>query len=462
MGLFWAWLQIVFASPLFAPSAALLEALSPQHQVWTASLFVTLLTFGSLLVVRSRVPATWGMVPPLLGHGLMAAGTVFLAGASLAPSIPLLCIGVTGTGVGSGLAFLAWGDHLSRLEPRRALFDMAGYSFMTAVFFGVVMALPPLGTCVATAAMPIAAGVLLVLANRLTPQLVPAASDIPEKPLLSGGSLIGLAVLVGLVYGIMRGVSLSLVASSSHYVTAATVVGIAVAGVLLVATTVFFRKDSELYLVCQISFPLLAAGFLLLPQFLGDLPLPVIVFTIGHSYFYSLLWVFCVGRARVSRQKPWVIFAIGLLAFLGSSLVGSVVSDLMTLASEETSQMITIVSLVAVYSFIMAFAYLFGKNRKASLTDLAQLDEQRALTFQHCSDLIAAEGGLSPRESEIFYLLASGKDRADIRDACHISTDTVKSHTRRIYAKLNIHSKKEARTLVEERLEREQKGMGGR
>lgn len=378
------------------------------------------------------------------------------------PSILLLCIGVAGTGIGSGLAFLAWGNHLARLEPRRVLFDMAGYSCMTAVFFGVVMALPPLGTDIATATMPIAAGALLVRANRLTPQLGSIDAGSSEKPLLSSGSLIGLAVLVGLVYGIMRGVSLSLVASSPDYITAATVVGIAAAGVLLVVTTVFFRKDSELYLVCQISFPLLAAGFLLLPQFLGDLPLPVVVFTIGHSYFYSLLWVFCVGRAQVSQRKPWVIFAVGLLAFLGSSLVGSLVSDAMTLASGETSQMITIVSLVAVYSFIMTFAYLFGKNRRASLTDLAQLDEQRALTFRHCSDLVAAEGGLSPRESEIFYLLASGKDRADIRDACHISTDTVKSHTRRIYAKLNIHSKKEARTLVEERLEREQKGMGGR
>ena len=81
------------------------------------------------------------------------------------------------------------------------------------------------------------------------------------------------------------------------------------------------------------------------------------------------------------------------------------------------------------------------------------------MAFKNCSDLVASDGGLSPRETEIFYLLAIGKDRADIRDTFHISNDTVKSHTRRIYAKLDIHSKKEAAALVEDRLEKEQRGM---
>ena len=457
MGLFWAWLQIVFTSPSLTPSFMLNVPFLSQHQVWTASLLVTLLTFAFVLAARKSFSSPMGAFPLATCHLLMAAGTACLAWSAMADeSFLFSCIGIICTGAGSGFAFLAWGEHLARLEPRRVLFDMAVYSFMTALFFSAAMFLPPIGTQIATTTMPILAGILLMQANRSAPQHATANRQPNIETSPNSVSLVGLAVLVGLVYGIMRGISLSFTTSSLEHVTAATVAGIAVAGILLVATTVFFRKGSELYLVCQISFPLLAAGFLLLPQFLGDLPLPIIVFTVGHSYFYFLLWVFCVDQVQASPKKPAVVFAIGLLSFLGSSLVGSIASDAMALAGSEASQAISIISLIVVYLFVVVFAYLFGKNRKASL---ANTDEQRALAFKNCSDLVASDGGLSPRETEIFYLLAIGKDRADIRDTFHISNDTVKSHTRRIYAKLDIHSKKEAAALVEDRLEKEQRGM---
>lgn len=457
MGLFWAWLQVVFAAPALAPASMLQLPFPSQHQVWTISLLITIVTFAiALALKRSSLPIAQSATLWTC-HLLMAAGTACLAYSSEATDpLPFAFCGAVFTGIGSGLAFLVWGDHLSHLEPRRVLFDMAIYSFMTAVFFSIVMALPILLAQIAAVVMPLGAGLLLKHAQTA---YVPSIDEHRKPDNASspkGSSLISLAVLVGLVYGIMRGVSLSFTASSVEIVTVATVVGIALAGVLLVITTVFFKKGSELYLVCQISFPLLTLGFLLLPQFLGDLPLPIVVFTIGHSYFYFLLWVFCVDQARASTKKPYIIVAIGLLSFLGSSLIGSIASDAMALLGSEASQAISIVSLVVVYLFVVAFAFLFGKSRKTNQADQnANLEQE----FRTCSDLVASEGGLSPRETEIFYLLAVGKDRADIREAFSISNDTVKSHTRRIYAKLDIHSKKEATALVEARIERERRGM---
>lgn len=457
MGLFWAWLQIVFAAPALSPASMLQLPFPPQHQVWTASLIVTIATFAFALVSKRSSSAVARPATLWTCHLLMAAGTACLAYSSgAADPQPFAFCGAAFTGVGSGLAFLEWGDHLSHLEPRRVLFDMAIYSFMTVLFFSAVMALPALFAQIAAVIMPLGAGLLLKQAQSALTSQTAARHHPGNASSPKGSSLIGLAVLVGLVYGIMRGVSLSFTASSLEIVTVATVIGIALAGVLLIVTTVFFRKGSELYLVCQISFPLLALGFLLLPQFLADLPLPIVIFTIGHSYFYFLLWVFCVDQAHTSAKEPYAIVAIGLLSFLGSSLAGSIASDAMALLGSEASQAISIVSLVIVYLFVIVFAFLFGKNRK---TSLANADDTHKQEFKACSDLVAAEGGLSPRETEIFYLLATGKDRADIRETFSISNDTVKSHTRRIYAKLDIHSKKEATALVETRLERERRGM---
>ncbi|MBI5688006.1 MAG: response regulator transcription factor [Verrucomicrobia bacterium] len=51
---------------------------------------------------------------------------------------------------------------------------------------------------------------------------------------------------------------------------------------------------------------------------------------------------------------------------------------------------------------------------------------------------------LSDRERELLSLLARGKQYKEIADKLGISTDTVRSHIRRIYRKLHVHSRTEA------------------
>ena len=45
--------------------------------------------------------------------------------------------------------------------------------------------------------------------------------------------------------------------------------------------------------------------------------------------------------------------------------------------------------------------------------------------------------------------LARGRSQAYIRDALFLSKNTVATHTRRLYAKLGVHSKQELIDLVE-------------
>ena len=66
---------------------------------------------------------------------------------------------------------------------------------------------------------------------------------------------------------------------------------------------------------------------------------------------------------------------------------------------------------------------------------------------------IAGEFHLSKRETEVFCLLAKGRDTAYIQEKLFISSGTVCSHRDRIYRKLDIHSKQELLDLVESRLD---------
>lgn len=51
--------------------------------------------------------------------------------------------------------------------------------------------------------------------------------------------------------------------------------------------------------------------------------------------------------------------------------------------------------------------------------------------------------GLTPREAEVFALLAQGRSIPYIRDELIISRETAATHAKHIYAKLGVHSRQE-------------------
>lgn len=66
-----------------------------------------------------------------------------------------------------------------------------------------------------------------------------------------------------------------------------------------------------------------------------------------------------------------------------------------------------------------------------------------------CADL-AIRHGLSSREYDVLVLLAQGMSRPEIERELVISMNTVKSHLRRIYHKLDIHSRDELDKILNE------------
>ncbi len=58
------------------------------------------------------------------------------------------------------------------------------------------------------------------------------------------------------------------------------------------------------------------------------------------------------------------------------------------------------------------------------------------------------ESPLTPRETEILEQIATGKSRKRIAEELYIDLETVKSHIKNIYSKLNVHSKADAIKLA--------------
>lgn len=62
---------------------------------------------------------------------------------------------------------------------------------------------------------------------------------------------------------------------------------------------------------------------------------------------------------------------------------------------------------------------------------------------------VAAAHQLTPREAEVFEMLARGRNREYIEECLCVSRNTVKAHVKHIYAKFDIHSHQELIDLVE-------------
>ncbi len=65
-----------------------------------------------------------------------------------------------------------------------------------------------------------------------------------------------------------------------------------------------------------------------------------------------------------------------------------------------------------------------------------------------CQEL-GREHGLTEREIEIFAMLARGRNGSFVQNHYVVSRNTVKTHVKHIYRKLDVHSQQELIDLVE-------------
>ena len=73
---------------------------------------------------------------------------------------------------------------------------------------------------------------------------------------------------------------------------------------------------------------------------------------------------------------------------------------------------------------------------------VAQSEEEERSFKKKCTALAECHG-FTPREQEIFFLLACGYNSDSIANMLVISPSTVKTHTYRIYQKIDVHSQQE-------------------
>ena len=102
---------------------------------------------------------------------------------------------------------------------------------------------------------------------------------------------------------------------------------------------------------------------------------------------------------------------------------------------------------------LIALFALGAKPDRSSWGIIKPMEEADASSeFEKAGTRLARQCKLSPRETEVFFLLSRGRNRAYISDELVIGEETTKSHIKNIYRKTGVHSQQELIDLVEQNI----------
>lgn len=483
---YWIWIWCVFWSSLFFEERSLVWTLGEPAAIeertnilgtimieplWVVSLAANVLAIGLLLLLFRRRPVLGNQkLMIVLAALLTSVGTIAISRwvMQLIPplQLPIYYTGAILTGLGSGIIYVLWAELVTNLGARITVnFCISALLFAVGAYV-VIQALPLMVAQAVVTIIPVLSMLSFVHFRREIFKNMPGlrraqthtkSKEKPDTP----KHMIAVALFFGVSFGLAKGF---IAPAEDQLITLRDILNIVgiLLGTLTVYVTVVKRNLDYDRLTHQIALPLMALGFLFIP-----LPEPwnVIgagVHQFGYQYFYIVLWsLWAVIVTQTQAPAGWIA-CWGLFAIQAGQLVGSLVGSLLLTVFREPFQVAMIVAiLIFVFLLIAIFAVGSGTVSTAWGFVKPMESEEPAPNIDLAIAIIARDKRLSPREREVFALLARGRNRAYIREELVIGDETVKSHIKNVYRKCELYSQQELIDLVEAAAENEAgKGTG--
>ncbi|WP_180326626.1 response regulator transcription factor [Raoultibacter phocaeensis] len=466
-----AWMFGLYWSDLFVGRSATVHLDFIQlRALWLAVEATTLLvSFFLMRVFGVRVFAV------ALGAGaLLFAGTVVVLFAPAEASADGLRIGgVALTGIGSALLLSLQGVEFARRGPKPLLVNVALALAVASLLDSVLLFLPDDFQAMAVSLLPALCIVLLVVSLRGRASSGGPERDGASAPVLAWEAVaygandpadgpasekraaairvVVLPLVVGLAYGLMQRLTGDAYTAGPTEVNAATIASFFLSAVFIALAALFFDSRKLIKLVCFAAIPTIGIAFVMLPLFENAREAAQAICIIGFNSFYFMVWALWAGEGGgIALAKR---FVLGLFVLVGAESLGSVIGLRVVSAAGDSSSALAVVSLVVVYLLLMAGIFSFDRSgaavgaasRKRASTELRDASRSEDRSY----DEWASRYRLSARETEVFELLARGRNRVYISKELYISDNTTRTHMKNIYRKLGVHSQQELIDLLE-------------
>ena len=456
---------------------------------WLVSAAVVPALLVVLAVLGTRRDLEQSRAAYIAAPGLAALGTVLSVVYQHVgqPTLAWMLAAVSGvcTGAASALFSLLWSLALSRLDMA-SLETIVPVSFLASAMCAIVV--PSLAQLPA-----LVVALLLVVACAVTLDRARVWVDGGNAEKLDGAAgdtyaPEGVPAIVRmLIFGVVAWTAINIAPTSSGQVLPGNedlVDGVDIAGVVGYSLAIAFALLIIRFAV-RVDFQALASmtlPVLVLSVTLFALDSPMAQFWAGVlnvalnscCEIILLLYFIRIAQSRPERRAFWL--ASGSAASYLGVLLGQLLSGWCARAGvAEADPALFGLVVVCVYALAMAlipqrsYEAQADRARRVSVEGLPEDALASGATFEHAGEgtassscgvessdpiaagvaRVAARYQLSPREAEVCEYLARGRSQTYIREALFLSKNTVATHVRRIYTKLDVHSKQELIDLVE-------------
>lgn len=219
-------------------------------------------------------------------------------------------------------------------------------------------------------------------------------------------------------------------------------------------------KAAPADILYQVASLFVLAGFLsvLVPQ-LANTAVPNVLLAAGADCFSVLVYytLAAIGRRNPSHALP--IFAWGQFATSIGTLVGTSLGHMTNgLLIEEPllvpGAVVVVVLVFSAFNLLALRTFSFEKTIEGIeavplLEPADESGEEQSDVIDRQSTRIATRFTLTERETDVFRLLAKGRNVPFIEEELIISRNTIKTHIKHIYQKMDLHSQQELIDMVE-------------
>lgn len=452
LGFVWAWVYCAWDTSLlfFSPDGLSINA-DPSWLISAATITATL--FAGAIIWRTKRPVRVTETAAVAAL-LAAAGTLGIAAAHASGrfgAVSALCAGATGIGI--GLLYMLWADSLSDLDQESTeaviplcaavpvLFTLVPYNTSHTALTWILVAL-----------LPVVSAVLLLMASgdpatrkarRAEDARTDGAALRKAAPVFArlGASLIALfTVLCFLAASIdaeALAQSIALTAGIDISTLASSLLGIVLAVAFVTYSVRIDFAATYRWLLPLTVFAIACSSLL---SSVGD-TLSLMAQSMINVAIETIVFIFFLDFAR--RNSLSAACCIGLMwgccqvGILAGNLTGS---WLLNASAQSEGLLLAAVPWLAL---VLTVGAAIVPSSAVRLNAAPGASEPEGADAEDGFAAFAARYGLTEREREICAMLVKGRSLPYIRDQLFLSKNTVATHAKHIYKKVDVHSKQE-------------------
>jgi DNA-binding CsgD family transcriptional regulator len=216
--------------------------------------------------------------------------------------------------------------------------------------------------------------------------------------------------------------------------------------VLALVALFFLRRVFTLHLFCNVVMPVAVALLLVVPMLSLDIPGFQAVLTMLSQCSFAVIalatWTSVAESARITESSPWTVFAVAAIGMAAALLVGIATVHVIGKGGQALSLL-----LLTVFLLLMVLDFALRDRARGSNRELQQAVFKRFL-LKRCEEL-ATNHRLTTRENEVLSYLARGYSHVYIAKELYVSENTIRTHVRHIYTKLDVNSREDLFQLID-------------